>query len=255
MIDIDVLTGKYLYAIIRCADRRVIPACGIHERGARVYTIPYRNLAAVVSDSPYEEYDSSRRNMLAHTRVLEAVMQQYTILPICFGVVAPDADTISERLLVRSYNDLEAQLDELDGRIELGLKAFWTDEQFFRSLADQDPGIRTLRQSIVGRPPERTYYDRIRLGELVEQAVAQRRYEESERILASLRPLARSVIVHPVLTDRMLVNASFLINRSEEAHFDQAVRDLDANVGPQVLFKYVGPVPPYNFVNLNVHWS
>ncbi|MBX0331531.1 GvpL/GvpF family gas vesicle protein [Oscillochloris sp. ZM17-4] len=255
MIETDILTGKYVYGIIRCADARVIAARGIHEQGLRVYTLPYRDLAVVISDSPYEEYDSSRRNMMAHTRVLEAVMQEYTVLPICFGVVAPDAGTIQEQLLAPRYADLVAQLDELDGRIELGLKAFWADERVFREIADQQPDIRTLRDSIAPRPPESTYYERIRLGELVEAAVTQRRAADSEQIMDALRPLARTFVTHPVLTDRMVVNAAFLLDRADEARFDAAVHDLDARFGAQMMFKYVGPVPPYNFVSLTVHWS
>jgi hypothetical protein len=255
MVDTDLLTGKYLYAIIRCSEARVIAARGIHEQGSRVYTIPYGKLAAVVSDSPCEEYDSSRRNMMAHTRVLEVVMQQYTVLPICFGIVAPDAEVVREQLLIRDYTDLEAQLDELDGRIELGLKAFWTDEHLFREVADQQPEIRSLHDSIARRPPERTYYERIRLGELVEEAIMQRRQADSEEILATLRPLARAHIAHPVLTDRMVVNAAFLLNRTSEAAFDAAVHELNSRFGTRMMFKYVGPVPPYNFVNLTVRWS
>jgi hypothetical protein len=252
MLETDVLTGKYLYGIIRCADARAIAVRGIHEQGIRVYTLPYRNLAAVVSDSPYEEYDSTRRNMMAHTRVLEAVMQQYTVLPICFGIVAPDADTIHVQLLAQCYDDLEAKLEQLRTKIELGLKAFWADEQIFREIADQQPAIRALRASIATRPPESTYPERISLGELVEAAVILRRQHDSEHILAVLRPLARATVTHPVLTDRMVVNAAFLLDHTDEGRFDAAVRDLNISLGPQIAFKYVGPVPPYNFVTLNV---
>ncbi len=254
MLETDVLTGKYLYGVIRCADARAIPARGIHERGARVYTLPYRDLAVVVSDSPCEEYDSTRRNMMAHTRVLEAVMQQHTVLPICFGIVAPDAETVYDQLLIQRYDDLVAKLDQLRGLIELGLRAFWVDERIFHEIADQQPTIRALRDSIASRPPESTYYDRINLGELVEAAVIQRRESDSEQILASLSPLARATITHPVLTDRMVMNAAFLLDRVEEARFDTAVRNLDNSMGPQIIFKTVGPVPPYNFVTLNVVW-
>ncbi|NNJ11251.1 GvpL/GvpF family gas vesicle protein [Chloroflexales bacterium ZM16-3] len=255
MIETDVLAGKYLYGIIRCADARAIAARGIHEQGARVYTIPYRGLAAVVSDSPCEEYDNSRRNMMAHTRVLEVVMQQYTVLPICLGVVAPDAETIQEQLLAQRYADLEQQISDLDGRIELGLKAFWFDERMFQEIADQQPMICALRDSIAGRPPENTYYERIRLGDMVEAAVTQRRQFDGEQILSSLRPLSRALVTHPVLTDQMVMNVSFLVDRFDEARFDQAVRDLDDRFGSQMTFTYVGPVPPYNFVSLAVHWS
>ncbi|MEI7644524.1 MAG: GvpL/GvpF family gas vesicle protein [Chloroflexales bacterium] len=255
MLETDVLTGKYLYGIIRCADARAIAARGIHERGARVYTVPYRNLAVVVSDSPCEEYDSTRRNMMAHTRVLEAVMQQYTVLPIRFGIVAPHAEAIYSQLLTRRYDDLEAQLDQLHSQVELGLKAFWADEQIFHEIADQQPTIRALRDSIATRPPESTYHERMNLGELIEAAVAQRRQHDSEQILATLRPLARATVTHHILTDRMVVNAAFLLDRTDEGRFDIAVHNLDLSMGSHMTFKSVGPVPPYNFVTLNVIWS
>jgi hypothetical protein len=192
---------------------------------------------------------------MAHTRVLEAVMQQYTVLPICFGIVAPDADTLNSQLLAQRYDDLEAMLDQLRGQIELGLKAFWADAQIFHEIADQQPTIRTLRKSIAARPPESTYSDRINLGELVEAAVALRRQRDSEQILSALRPLARATVTHPVLTDRMVVNAAFLLDRADVERFDAAVHDLDLSLGPQISFKSVGPVPPYNFVTLSVRWN
>lgn len=249
------LTGKYLYGIIPCAEARTFAVRGIHEQGVRVYSIPYRDLAVVVSDSPPEPYDSTRRNLMAHTRVLEALMQQYSVLPICFGVVAPDESTVCEQLLARRYADLCAQLDGLRDQIELGLKAFWVDEDIFRAIADETPAIRELRAAIGGRPPESSYFERIRLGELVEQAIGARRQIDAEQILAGLRPLACSTLVHPVLTDRMVVNAAFLVERDHEARFDQAVRGLDEQMGGRLMFKYVGPVPPYNFVTVNVSWS
>jgi hypothetical protein len=255
MVATEAPTGRYLYGIIPCAEARTFAARGIHEQGARVYSIPYRDLAVVVSDSPPEPYDSTRRNMMAHTRVLEALMQQYSVLPICFGIVAPDEVTICEQLLARRYDDLRAQLEAMHNRIELGLKAFWVDEDVFRRIADESPAIRALRDTIAGRTAESTYYERIRLGELVEEAIAQRREHDTERILGELRPLAAATILHPPLTERMVFNAAFLLGREHEARFDQAVREIDARMDGRLMFKYVGPVPPYNFVTINVSWS
>ncbi|MEK7777309.1 MAG: GvpL/GvpF family gas vesicle protein [Chloroflexota bacterium] len=45
------------------------------------------------------------------------------------------------------------------------------------------------------------------------------------------------------------------MDRRWEEAFDQAVAKLDQWLGHRMVFKYVGPVPPYNFVNLTVNWS
>ncbi|MGQ9926502.1 MAG: GvpL/GvpF family gas vesicle protein [Chloroflexaceae bacterium] len=249
------VTGRYLYGVIPCGDVRSFEVQGIHEQGREVYTIPYQELAVVVSDSPYEPYESTRRHMLAHTRVLEALMREYSVLPIRFGIVAPDADTVREQLLARHYSHLYAQLDELRNRIELGLKVFWTAEDMLRRIADNTPAIKALRDSLSGRSLESTYYERIRLGEMVEQALTARRAQDAEMFLAALRPLAVESVTLPVHADRMVLNAAFLVERQREAEFDEVVRRFGERFKDQFLFKYVGPVPPYNFVSITIQWQ
>src|SRR5918911_328153 len=121
----EVRMGKYFYCIIRSPEPRDLVTRGIGERGDKVYTVHYKDLAAVVSDSPAAEYDNSRRNMMSHTAVLEEVMGEDTILPVRFGIVAPDENAIREQLLKRRYNELDQLLHRMDGRVELGLKTFW----------------------------------------------------------------------------------------------------------------------------------
>jgi hypothetical protein len=213
------------------------------------------NLAAVVSDSPVIEYDSSRRNMMAHTLVLEEVMREFTILPVRFGTVAPGVEAIQEKVLKRRYGELNGLLNEMEGRVELGLKAFWYEEVIFHEVVEENPAIRSLRDSLMGRTAEETYYDRIRLGEMVEAAMAKKRDEDAEKILARLRSLVYQTRANKVITDRMVVNAAFLVEEGRGLEFDQAIQQLDAEMGRRLIFKYVGPVPPYNFVNIVVHWE
>jgi hypothetical protein len=53
----------------------------------------------------------------------------------------------------------------------------------------------------------------------------------------------------------MVANAAFLISRTREAEFDASVRKLDAEMGRRLLIKCVGPVAPYNFVNVTMQWA
>jgi hypothetical protein len=52
----------------------------------------------------------------------------------------------------------------------------------------------------------------------------------------------------------MVLNAAFLVDKDAEAIVDEAVQQLDADLGQRLMFKYVGSVPPYNFVKLVMHW-
>jgi hypothetical protein len=247
--------GKYMYCIICSPDPRRFTTLGIGERGDVVHTLHFEDLAAVVSDSPVVEYDSSRRNMMAHTLVLEEVMQEFTILPVRFGTVAPNTEAIQEKLLKRRFGEFHGLLREMEGRVELGLKAFWYEDVIFQEIVEENPPIRRLRDSLTGRPSEETYYERIRLGEMIEAAMWKKRDKDAEKILTSLRPLVRETRANKVIMDRMVLNAAFLVDEVRQVEFDAAVEKLDEEVGKRLIFKYVGPVPPYNFVNIVVTWE
>lgn len=247
--------GKYLYCIIRSEGEHAFSSRGIGERGDPVHLIRGEGLAAVVSDSPIVEYESSRRNMMAHTRVLEEVMREHALLPVRFGIIAPDEAAIARQLAGAKAEAIRAQLGRIEGKAELGLKAFWYEEVIFAEIVADSAEIRRLRDSLAGRSPEETYYERIRLGELIEGEMARRREADAARILEALRPLAVEAQVSPPITDRMVVNAAFLIAAADEPAFEAAVQALDAELGRRILFKLVGPVPPYNFVSLTIGWD
>lgn len=247
--------GKYMYCIIRCREHRQFSTLGIGERGDIVYTVSHGDLAAVVSDSPIIEYESSRRNMMAHTLVLEEVMRSFAILPIKFGTVAPDSEVIQEQMLNRRAEEINSLLDEMEGRKELGLKAFWYEEAVFKEIVEENPSIRQLRDKLAGLPANQAYDDRIRLGEMVQIALKRKRAADAETIMARLRPLSHNYKTSQVITDRMILNAAFLVDVSREAEFDQAVQQLDAEMDSRLMFKYVDRVPPYNFVSIAIKWD
>ncbi|NNJ11146.1 GvpL/GvpF family gas vesicle protein [Chloroflexales bacterium ZM16-3] len=251
----ETIPGKYFYCIIRCPEPHEFKTRGIGEQGAIVNTINYKDLAAVVSDSPVVEYDNSRRNMMAHSAVLDEVMQEFNILPVRFGIVAPDSKSIMEQMLQRRYAEFDKLLRKMDGKAELGLKAFWYEDVVYREIVESNSAISHLRNSLVGRSPEETYYERIKLGELVEMAMNKLREDDVEHITRALKPLAHETRFNAVITERMVLNAAFLVDRTREPEFDQAIQQLDAEMGKRLIFKYVGSAPPYNFVNIIVRWD
>jgi len=49
----------------------------------------------------------------------------------------------------------------------------------------------------------------------------------------------------------MIMNAAFLISRDQESAFDSRVKSIAAQFD-KLTFKYTGPWPPYNFVNIRL---
>jgi len=176
-------------------------------------------------------------------------------LPVRFGTVAPNPEAVMEQVLKRRYGGMISSFEEVKNRVELGVKAFWFDEVIFQEIVEQNPSIRTLRDSLKSRTAEETYYERIRLGEMIEAAMSKKRDEDLEFILQRLRPLVYKSRSNKIVTDRMVLNGAFLVDRDRESEFDAVMKELDALMGKRMMFKYVGPVPPYNFVNIVIHWD
>jgi hypothetical protein len=245
--------GKYLYAIIACSDQHEFICKGIGERGDPVNTICYRRLAAVVSDSPIIKYENSRRNMMAHTFVLEEIMTEFELLPVRFGTVAISVEAIEKKILEARYNEFTLLLEQNHNKIELGLKAFWHEGAIFEEVAKENEKIRRLKALLKGRSLEETYYERIKLGEEVERTLKQMRIRDEENILFRLHQFVDKTRINKVLTDRMVLNAAFLVDSINAVNMDNAVKKLDEEFGKRMMFKYVGPVPPYNFVNISIN--
>lgn len=248
-------TGQYLYGIVVCPEPREFKIRGIGERGDVVHTINYRRLAAVVSDSPVIDYDESRRNMMAHTKVLEEVMEEFSVLPARFSTVAPSADAIGKVMLPSRYDEFTQMLGQIEGRMEFGLKAFWREDAIFQEVVAENEGIRKMRDSVAGRSVEATYHERIALGEAIEKAMAQKRWREEELILSRIRPHVYKARSNKTVGDRMVLNAAFLVDAPKEPAVDAAVQKLGDEFSDRLMFKYVGPTPPYNFVSIVVNWE
>jgi hypothetical protein len=221
--------------------------------GGEVFVLERDDLAALVSALPMPEISRTRRNLLAHTGVLEAAHRRYTVLPFRFGTVAPDAATLTACIAANRSRFHDA-LRGINGRIELGVRAAWKGGHMYASLAEHDARVRALNARVKGRSELETYYDRIELGRQVETGLAALREAETHRLTAELATIAERVTVLPIHEDADIFNHAYLLSRAREADFDAAVERLAERAGARMDIRYVGPMPPFNFVTLQAGW-
>ena len=223
---------------------------GIGGRGDPVRAIVLRDLAAVVSDVPGLRIDLRRENLLDHQRVLEEVLGRSDVLPFSFGTVAASDDEVRDVLLRDGYDALSEQLAYVRGCVELELKVFWEQQRLFAEIARENDDVRMMRDTIPLLPEDDAAVERITLGQLTEAEIELKSSWEADKVLDVLEPIAVDVLVSPNLSDTMLLNAAFLVAGAREKEFDSAVAALgDAQAG-RLVFNYVGPLPPYSFINL-----
>jgi hypothetical protein len=242
-------SGKYVYCIIHTNEPCRFGPIGIGSEPAEVHTVNYKDIAAVVSDTPLEVYDPTRENVLAHERVNEVVMRDFTVIPMSFSTVFKTSEDIVE-LLRSAYDAFRDVLVKMQDKLEFGLKVLWEPDTIIREIEKDDENLRLLRQEISHQKGS-TYFARMQYGRLVDSLLQER----SEKLVSEIIDLLSSVCVasrtNKPIGDKMILNGAFLVARDREPDFDAKVKEIDARY-ENLIFKYTGPWPPYNFVNIRL---
>ncbi len=252
-IDI-VKEGRYIYGIIRNSEEINFGPIGIGTRDDQVYGVTYKDICAVVSASPDIQYQARRANMISHQKVLEEVMKRFNVLPVRFSTISPhDTDDAIVRILTEDYRRLDDLLSKMNGKKELGLKVVAEESKIYENIIQKYDSIRSLRDKLLNQPPDKIHYQRVKIGEMVGEALKKEIESYKKQILDILTPIADDVKITDNYGNFMILNAAFLIKEIKEPEFDVAVNELDKKYGDIMTFKYVGTLPPYNFVNLSIN--
>jgi hypothetical protein len=241
--------GKYVYCIVRAPESLRFGPIGFGTPPGEVYTVLYEDIAAVVSDAPIEVLDATRENVLAHERVNEAVMKYQTVIPMSFGTVFKTRDDIVE-LLRGAHGAFQDVLGKMENKVEFGLKVLWDRDAMIRHLEHDDEDIRRLKSEIATQKGS-TYFARVQYGRLVDGALESRSEQYVNAIFEALRNVCVASRANKPIGDKMIMNAAFLVERDQEGAFDARVKRLGAAYDT-LTFRYTGPWPPYNFVNIRL---
>lgn len=212
--------GKYVYCIIGSGERRSFGDIGIENNGT-VYTIPYKDIAAVVSDSPVKEYDLNEENVMSHMRIVTQVMEENTVVPMSFGMVFKDEEKLLA-ILEASYEVLKEALSRLDNKVELGVKVI-IPKAAMQSAEDLFGG-----KSI---------------GDFVKQC--------SWDFLQALNRVAVTSSEGRLFSDRLVLNAFFLVEKDKLDQFQKVLEEVDDRY-KFLKTQYSGPWPPYNFCQIKL---
>jgi hypothetical protein len=241
--------GRYVYCIIRAGQPLRFGPIGMDDQWPEVYTINYKDMAAVVSDVPIVPLDSTRENVLAHERVNETVMRDQTVIPMSFGTIFKTREDIVE-LLRSAYEAFADVLAKMQDKLEFGLKVLWDREQIVRSIEEEDEDIHRLKSEISSQKGS-TYFARMQYGRLIDSALQQRSERYVAEFLQRLRDVSVASRVNRSIGDKMIMNAAFLVQRDQEQAFDRGIKEIASHFD-KLTFKYTGPWPPYNFVNIRL---
>lgn len=246
--------GRYIYGIMNIDHSLDLGPYGIGGREDRVYTVNYRDIAAIVSQSPIIDFAISRENITAHAQVLEKAAAQGPVLPVRFCTIAGNEALITEKVLQPHYQEFVEKLQAVGGKIELGVKVHWRNiDAVYAEVVAENEEIKALKDELEQETNEQAKYaGSIKVGQLVQQSLEEKKKREAESLLGELKPESAGTLENPVYGDTNFVNAAFLVDKKNEGRFDEKVNAIRNANGGRILVKYSASPVPYNFAEITI---
>lgn len=248
------MEGKYIYGIIKASDNAALGITGLGG-SRRVYTVPYHGLGCALSDYSGPGFSSMSkeelvRSLLAHQVVVEHVMREHAVLPVKFGTVLATRDEVHD-LLAQGYAQFADALAWIEDKVEVEVAATWDTAQVLRKIGQEEDIVRA-RQAIASRPGRPILEERIHMGQMVKASMDRRRDIYRERMISFFEPVAVDVQPNALVSDELVMNVAFLIEKAAQEVFDSLVRQLNDLFHDRINFRIIGPLPPYSFATVEV---
>ncbi len=216
--------------------------------GAKLETISYRDIAALVSPFRTTSFDqlekeAVKESLLKHQEVNSRIFAIRTVVPVRFGTIADDLTQVKE-LLQKIYLQVKAALKRLEGKIELVVRASWD----LRVVLEDVKGEITIENA-----GATDLQEKIAVGKQLFEAVDKRKRAIIETIHHGLYPLTVDFSVGSMReSEEMIFDCSYLVEREKETSFDEAVNRIASQYEGTITFKCIGPLPPYSFARLEI---
>jgi hypothetical protein len=214
----------------------------VRDAGARL--VPFEGLGAVVSDAPEPELTDD--DAVAHLDVLVALVAEGPVLPLPFGTLAPDEAGVREQVLQPVADELRNRLAEFEDVVELRVHLQFEADAGIQELVLADPQIQRL--AAASRRPGAGVAERMELGEAVAQRISHIRTERAQEWTRPLTDLAERVVRLPAPEEGYRI--ALLVRRERVAQVDAAAAGLRQAAEAQAEVEYVGPMPPYAFLDM-----
>jgi Gas vesicle synthesis protein GvpL/GvpF len=243
------VTATYVYAVVPASRTATkgLPAGGREDDLRLVVDGP---VAAIVTTVASADLTGTADDLMAHASVVDELNASGVTLPVRFGVVLDDDDAVVDHLLRRHRDRLNELLVAVEGRVELRLRARYDRDALFQHILRSDRKVRELSARVRRLPEHRGHADRVHLGELVAAAVENQQRLDAAQLLHALDRLAVRYRVLPAPADLVALNAAFLVDAARQGEFATQLRASEDDLAGRVSTTLVGPLPPWDFVDL-----
>ncbi|MFC9553935.1 GvpL/GvpF family gas vesicle protein [Rhodococcus sp. NPDC056960] len=238
--------GVYVYGIVPAGVEPEEDASGVAD--GKVDVVAGGDIAALVSGMSVDRPLGKPEDLRAHANVLDGMSRVAPVLPLRFGAVLTDADAVKEELLSAHADEFAAALEQLEGKAQYVVKGRYVEQAILREILEEDEQAARLRDEIRDKSEDAGRQARMALGELVNNAIAGKREEDTCKAVEALGGLTDSVNRREPTHEEEAVQVAVLADVDRQDDLERAVGALAEEWDGRVEVKLLGPMAAYDFV-------
>jgi hypothetical protein len=236
-----------------------------------VYTLQLSAISAIVSKVSLQEFGQEElesnledikwveAKVLAHQRVLEAVLASHTLIPMRFCTIYQSESRVQE-MLAEHHDDLVEALAHLEGKQEWGVKVYCDGEALAKKVGETSDKVKELKVEMEQKSSGAAYFLKKKVDEAIAEEVERVSNEYAQRSHDRLLGRAEEAVISPLqskeLTGRkeaMVLNGAYLVAEEQLAAFRAELESLAEEYSDLgFIYEMTGPWPPYNFVPIGL---
>jgi gas vesicle protein GvpL/GvpF len=241
-------TGTYVYGIVPADVELNSGVRGVGNPPGEITLVRSGDLAALVSEVDVTKPLGTPEDLQAHQEILDAVVTETPVLPLRFGAVLTGEDAVATELLEANHDEFAEILPQLEGSAQFVVRGRYAEEAILAEILSENSAAARLADRIRGADPEASRKLRIQLGEIVNNAVADKRQADTHLLMSAMKGHCMASVTRDATSELDAVYAAFLLNAGQAAELERVLADLSDRWSGRVELSILGPMAPYDFV-------
>jgi len=255
----EVGEGRYLYCIVNSGAELSLGEIGIDD--AKVYTIPYKDIAAVVhacQAKPYETKDDekAKRWIFTHNYMIDKATEQFgTVLPFSFDAIIRGNDDTVKDSLSKGYEKFKGELERVKGKAEYTVHIFCDQDKLTEKILSEDQELRALKEKIEKMPKGAAYLLKrkfeLRIKDVISAGISRLAGEFSSKMrehAEEVKVEETSRVAEEYKDKKLIVTLSCLASKNKVEGLGKVFEEINNREGYAV--RFAGPWAPFSFVKL-----
>lgn len=241
----------YVYGVVPADVAVTDTAKGVGDPPAKVHLVRYRDIAALASDVDVSQPLGRPEDLLAHEHLLDGAAKEAPVLPFRFGGVVQTEQAVEEELLAAHHDEFAAALAEIEDTAQFVVKGRYDEQVILREVLTENTEAGELRNQLKGHPEDdpATRDVRIRLGEIINVAVDEKRAADTRQVGEVIDPHCVASNVREPSHELDAVHVAVLVKSDRVADLERALSELAEEWADRVELRLLGPMAAYDFVS------